>query len=100
MNDQQAQSLNTYYFQESPLQPTLRYQIGQMLLLGFDGISIDQHAPIAQAISEDGIGGVILFDYDYTNQRFGKNIQDPSQVTQLNQTLQTLNTNARHLDQH
>lgn len=80
------------------MQPTLRYQIGQMLLLGFDGMSIDQHAPIAQTIAEDGIGGVILFDYDYPNQRYGKNIQNPSQVTQLNQTLQTLNTNARLRD--
>lgn len=80
------------------MQPSLRYQIGQMLLLGFDGMSVDQEAPIAQAITEDGIGGVILFDYDYPNQRFGKNIQNPSQVTQLNQTLQSLNTLARQQD--
>jgi beta-N-acetylhexosaminidase len=62
-----------------------------MLLLGFEGSDITDHHPIAKAITEDGIGGVILFDYDVKTQKFGKNIQNPSQVQQLNQKLQTLN---------
>ena len=88
-----------FYFEDPPLQqPTLRYQIAQMLLLGFEGTQIDAHAPIAKAITEDGIGGVILFDYDYQAKQFGKNILNPQQVTQLNHTLQTLNTQARQRD--
>ena len=70
-----------------------------MLLLGFDGTDIDVQAPIAKAIQEDGIGGVILFDYDYPAKQFGKNIQNPEQVTKLTRTLQTLNSQARKQDQ-
>lgn len=79
-------------------QPSLRYQIAQMLLLGFEGTQIGDHAPIAKAITEDGIGGVILFDYDYQAKKFGKNILNPQQVTQLNQKLQTLNMQGRQID--
>lgn len=79
--------------------PSLRYQIAQMLLLGFDGTHIDAQAPIIKAIQEDAIGGVILFDYDYPAKQYGKNILNPNQVAKLTSTLQTLNTQAREQDQ-
>ncbi len=82
------------------MQPSLRYQIGQMLLVGFEGAHVAQDAPIAQAIIEDAIGGVILFDYHFQTQRFEKNIQNPTQVAQLNHGLQALNTEARLRDHH
>lgn len=78
--------------------PSLRYQIGQMLLLGFNGMQVDHNMPIAMAISKEGIGGVILFDYDFSSKQFVKNIQTPQQVLQLNQTLQGLNKQARAQD--
>ena len=88
------------YFEGHILQQqSLRYQIAQMLLLGFEGTQIEDHNPIAKAISEEGIGGVILFDYDYQTKEFGKNIQNPEQVKQINHRLQTLNTQARQHDQ-
>ncbi|MGV3739700.1 MAG: glycoside hydrolase family 3 protein [Gammaproteobacteria bacterium] len=81
------------------MQASLRYQIAQMLLLGFEGKQIDAHNPIAQAITEDGIGGVILFDYHFPSKQFDKNIESPAQVKKLNQSLQDLNKQARALDQ-
>ena len=78
--------------------PSLRYQIGQMLLLGFEGTKVEAHDPIAKAIREDGIGGVILFDYHFSTQKFEKNIQNPTQVLQLNQSLKNLNREARKHD--
>lgn len=74
----------------------LRYQIGQMLIMGFEGYQIDETSPILQCIQDDGLGGVILFDYHYQTQEFAKNIRDPDQVQLLNQTLQTANTAAHH----
>lgn len=76
----------------------LRYQIAQMLLLGFDGTQINSQNPIFNAITADGIGGVILFDYHYPLKKFGKNIQNSSQVAELNHSLQALNTQARQQD--
>lgn len=70
-----------------------------MLLIGFDGTEIDNRAPIARAIQQDGIGGVILFDYDYPAKQYGKNILNPQQVAKLTQRLQTLNSQAREQDQ-
>ena len=80
------------------MQPSsLRYQIAQMLLLGFQGCDIEEYHPIATSLYE-GIGGVILFDYDYQTKQYGKNIQNPSQVKQLNLRLQQLNAEARKRD--
>lgn len=80
------------------MQPSLRYQIAQMLLLGFEGKEIEDNNPIKRAIVEDGIGGVILFDYHFQTQQFDKNIQNPAQVRKLNQALQILNQQAREQD--
>jgi len=66
-----------------------------MLIMGFEGTTIDAQSPIAHAIQNDAIGGVILFDYHFQTQRFDKNIHNPTQVRELNQTLHTLNTDAR-----
>jgi len=66
---------------------TLRHQIGQMLIMGFSGTSIDEHSPIANWLSTDGLGGVLLFDYDLINKRQGKNLVSQAQVKQLTQQL-------------
>lgn len=66
----------------------LREKIGQMLILGFEGKTLDAHSPILQAIDEENIGGVILFDYNEQTATFDKNIESPKQVQRLNQTLQ------------
>ncbi|PJE15821.1 glycoside hydrolase family 3 N-terminal domain-containing protein [Legionella sp.] len=61
----------------------LRHQIGQMLIMGFAGAAIDDQSPVANWLSRDGIGGVLLFDYDLINQRQGKNLVDKAQIKQL-----------------
>lgn len=82
---------------EIPLKkPSLRDQIGQMLLMGFDGKEVHSESAIAIAIEQHNIGGVILFDYNYQTKTFDKNIESPEQVRRLNHQLQTINEKANH----
>lgn len=66
---------------------TLREQIAQMLIMGFSGTAIDDANPIKNGLSEDGIGGVLLFDYDLANNRSGKNLVDQTQIKKLTKQL-------------
>lgn len=68
---------------------TLRQQIGQMLIMGFDGESITAQSPVKQWLTSDGLGGVILFDYDMQAQKPGKNIVSQQQLKQLTDDLKT-----------
>ncbi|PJD91544.1 MAG: glycosyl hydrolase [Legionella sp.] len=77
---------------------TLRDKIGQMLLIGFEGKSIDQNAFIVKAIEEEHIGGVILFDVHHRHKTCDKNIESPEQVQKLTQDLQYVNRKAN--EQH
>ena len=71
---------------------SLKEKIGQMLLIGFEGKTIDAQSPIAKAIEENNIGGVILFDYNSRTKQFDYNISSPEQVKLLNQQLQSVTT--------
>lgn len=62
---------------------TLRQQIAQMLIMGFDGAEVEEQSPVKRWLSTDGLGGVILFDYDMQQQKPGKNLLNYSQVKQL-----------------
>lgn len=62
---------------------TLRNKIGQMLIMGFHGCEINEHSPIAQWLSNDGLGGVLLFDKDVSTGLYGKNLKNQSQIKQL-----------------
>ena len=70
---------------------TLRQQIGQMLMMGFDGTDLTENSPVRQWLSTDGLGGVLLFDFDVAKNQPGKNISTQQQVSQLNQKLQACN---------
>lgn len=72
----------------------LKYKIGQMLIVGFAGLEVQRDSLISQQISECALGGVILFDYNFTSRSFYKNIASPEQVAKLNQDLQTINRQA------
>lgn len=61
----------------------MRHQIGQMLIMGFSGTEIDEHDSIKDWLSGDGLGGVLLFDYDLAKNRQGKNLVDKTQIKQL-----------------
>ncbi|MFC2085897.1 glycoside hydrolase family 3 protein [Bacteroidota bacterium] len=69
-------------------QDSLRIMIGQMLLVGFRGKSVDEQHSIFRDISERGIGGVILFDYDVPSKKSDRNIESPEQVRSLTSKLQ------------
>jgi beta-N-acetylhexosaminidase len=69
-------------------EPTLREKIGQMFVIGFDGKTVNSDSFIAHAIEEENIGGVILFDYNYSKNVFDKNIESKEQVQELNRKLQ------------
>lgn len=69
-------------------EPTLKQKIGQMIMIGFNGMSVKPSDPVAQAIIKHEIGGVVLFDYDYPSKTYHRNIESPQQVKQLTAQLQ------------
>ena len=80
-------------------EPGLREKIGQMLVMGFQGKTIDKYSPVTRFIEEDNIGGVILFDYNTQSQTFDKNIESSEQVNALNKQLQNITEKANKLHQ-
>jgi beta-N-acetylhexosaminidase len=73
--------------ESDPQDVPLEEKIGQMLLIGFRGMEINDDAPIAKDISAGRVGGVVLFDVDVALGYTERNIQSPEQVTLLNQQL-------------
>ena len=75
------------------LQPavSLEVKIGQMLIVGFRGMSVrDQGVKqIIQDIQQFHLGGVILFDYDIALKSSKRNIKSRRQVKSLIEQLQT-----------
>ncbi len=59
-----------------------------MLMVGFDEAVLTSDTPIYRQISEEGIGGVILFDRFFHQRDRVKNIQDPRQLVRLTAQLQ------------
>lgn len=76
--------------EKNPLPDSLDYKIGQMIMLGFRGLEIDEDHPIVQDICDRHIGGVILFDVDVPSQSPARNIQSPDQLRKLTSDLQAL----------
>ena len=54
-----------------------------MLIIGFNGCEINERSPIAQWLSDDGLGGVLLFDKDLATGLYAKNLQSQAQIKQL-----------------
>lgn len=67
----------------------LRKKIAQMLIIGFSGYDIHDDSPVVHWLKKDGLGGVLLFDYDLPAQKHGKNLRDKQQIQQLNYDLQS-----------
>jgi len=63
-------------------------KIGQMLKVGFRGLSVDENSPIVEDIRKYHIGGVVLFDYDVPRDTALRNISSHGQVQNLVQDLQ------------
>lgn len=72
---------------------SLRNIIGNLLIMGFDGCSIDDKSPVSKWLSGDGLGGVLLFDKNMHNDTYGKNLKTPEQIRELITTLQEVAAN-------
>ncbi len=66
---------------------TLRNKIGQMLVMGFDGCDVHDKSPVAEWLSSDGLGGVLLFDQDASSGLYGKNLKNQAQIKRLTHQL-------------
>lgn len=74
----------------SPCQAAdLDTMIGQMLMAGFRGYTVNDHSAIVRDIRQYHLGGVVLFDYDAERKVYDRNIQNRAQVKQLNADLQS-----------
>lgn len=62
---------------------SLAVKIGQMLMIGFRGLSITDAPGIAVDIRKRHIGGVVLFDYDVPTKSPVRNISSPEQLSKL-----------------
>ena len=69
---------------------SLSVKIGQMLMIGFRGTSLDNAPEIAADITRRRIGGVVLFDYDVPAHSPSRNIVSPQQLASLTLELQKL----------
>jgi len=61
----------------------LERKIGQMILVGFRGMSADDAAPVMEQIRAGQIGGVVLFDVDVLTGESVRNIRSFDQVQAL-----------------
>ncbi|MEM1124220.1 MAG: glycoside hydrolase family 3 protein [Bacteroidota bacterium] len=74
-----------------PKDAELEKMIGQMLMVGTRGMTINEVSPaFQQQIKEGKIGGIVLFDYDVVKKEYHRNIQSPEQVKSLVDGLQKL----------
>lgn len=74
----------------SPIETVqLEEKIGQMLLIGFRGLSVTDDSQIARDVMSGRIGGVVLYDRDVALGSSERNIQSPEQVKKLISTLQS-----------
>lgn len=61
---------------------SLDLKIGQMIMVGFRGLTAEAAAPALDDVAR-GVGGVILFDYDVEKKSPVRNIESPAQLRAL-----------------
>ena len=71
---------------------TLREKIAQMLIIGFPEQELQTNSKVVEWLKGDGLGGVLLFDFNMHTQSFGKNLKTRNQIQRLNQQLVHYNT--------
>jgi beta-N-acetylhexosaminidase len=79
-----APSPKTSWFDDD----TQKRKIAQMLLVGFRGTELAAGSAIYRDVTELGIGGVLLFDYDMPSRSRPRNILSKEQLTLLTGDLQ------------
>ncbi|HFQ62462.1 MAG TPA: glycosyl hydrolase, partial [Epsilonproteobacteria bacterium] len=76
---------------------TLEKKIGQMLMIGFHGITATADTQICKDIQKYNVGAVILFDYNPVNKNEPKNIATKAQLKKLTKQLQACSTDGKLL---
>ncbi|MGH3787099.1 MAG: hypothetical protein ACRDRG_11230 [Pseudonocardiaceae bacterium] len=66
----------------------LERKIGQMVLVGFRGMSVGDAGPVVEQIRAGQVGGVVLFDVDVLTGEPMRNIRSADQVRALIDGLQ------------
>ena len=66
------------------------HTIGQLIMVGFRGVEINESDPIYQMIQQGKVGGVILFDYDVPTRSRPRNIYSSHQLKSLVNKLQSI----------
>ncbi len=56
---------------------------GQMIMVGFRGLTLERDNPVVADLRAGRIGGVVLFDYDVPSKSDVRNIGSPAQVKSL-----------------
>ena len=64
--------------------------IGQMLMIGFRGLEVDDDHFVVRDIRERNLGGFVLFDYDVPTESPVRNVQSPAQLQALVASLQSV----------
>ncbi len=69
--------------------PSLEKMVGQMIMVGVKGMTIEEVSPTFLKQMDQGyVGGIVLFDYDVTTKKAYRNVESPGQVKQLISDLQ------------
>ncbi len=93
-NNNKASNVNKNEQKESENPDSLlNLKIGQMLMIGFRGLTLNQNKHIARDVQKYYLGGVVLYSVDLPSKRKQtRNIKNSAQLQQLNQDLQELST--------
>jgi len=67
--------------------------LGNMFIVGFRGVDVNQNTQIVHDIQRYNLAGVILFDRDPANRKKAKNISSPAQLAKLTAQLQKYSNN-------
>jgi beta-N-acetylhexosaminidase len=69
---------------------SLEAMIGQMIMAGFRGYTLEKDSPTYEGIRSQHLGNVVLFDHDIPSGATGRNIESPRQLAALGRALQDL----------
>ncbi|WP_375324925.1 glycoside hydrolase family 3 protein [Flagellimonas sp. GZD32] len=84
---------NTNTEKKEPTTPTLEEKIGQMIMVGFRGTSVNQNDAIYKMVKDYHIGGVVLYSRDLPSKETVKrNVESPEQLKKLNADLQAIDS--------
>jgi len=76
---------------------SLEHKIGQMLMIGFHGISAPSDSQICKDIKQYNVGAVILFDFNPVDKTKPKNIATKTQLKKLTSELQACSSDGKLL---